>query len=159
MGELTSGSHPILAKDVKIGHNKNKVKCILHSSKTHSKGNYPQTVKVCSYKTQKGNTNKPSIASFCPYELLRKYAHLRGPIKRPQTEPFFVFLDGSPVRPFHMRNCLKLILKQLRYDEKLFSTHSFRIDRSGDLLKLGLSVETIKKLGRWKSNAVFRYLR
>ena len=28
-----------------------------------------------------------------------------------------------------------------------------------DLLKMGFTVETIKKLGRWRSNAVYAYLK
>ena len=51
------------------------------------------------------------------------------------------------------------MLTQAGYNSKLYTFHSERSRRALDLLKLGLSVETIKRLGRWKSNAVFRYLR
>ena len=63
------------------------------------------------------------------------------------------------MQPHHMQNCLKGILIELGENPRLFSVHSFQVGRSNDLLKLGLSVETIKKLGRWTSNAVFKYLR
>ena len=65
---------------------------------------------------------------------------------------------GQPVTPLNMRICLRLMLRELGHDEKTFSTHSFRIGQTIDLLKFGLSVETIKKIGCWKSNAVFGYL-
>ena len=42
---------------------------------------------------------------------------------------------------------------------ELYLFHGFQSGRASDLLKLGVSVETIKKLGRWHSNAVFRYLK
>ena len=35
--------------------------------------------------------------------------------------------------------------------------HGIRLGHVTDLLNLGVSVETIKKLGRWKSNAVYVY--
>ena len=69
-----------------------------------------------------------------------------------------MFSDGSPVRPHHMSNCLRQILAEIGQDCTKFNVHSFCTGRSNDLLNLGLSVETIKKLGRWHSNAVFRYL-
>ena len=45
------------------------------------------------------------------------------------------------------------------FKDELYSVHSVRMGRACDLLKLGLSVESIKKIGRWRSNAVFRYLK
>ena len=54
---------------------------------------------------------------------------------------------------------LKLALEKCGYDPRSFSFLSIRAGRASDLLRLGVSVETIKRLGRWKSNAVFAYLR
>ena len=159
VGELTSGAHPVLARDVEVGTNKKKLRFTLRSSKTHRRNNRPQTVKISSIKHEaKPSGEQPDVFNFCPYEILREYGQLRGPITQ-RREPFFVLSDHSPVKPFHMTNCLKFILKRLNKNSDLFSVHSFRIGRSNDLLKMGLSVETIKKLGRWWSNAVFRYLR
>ena len=44
-------------------------------------------------------------------------------------------------------------LEEVNYD-----THSLRIGCAKDLQKAGLSVESIKDIGRWKSNAVYQYL-
>ena len=162
IGELTSGDHAVLAKDVSVGQNKKKMLFTLHSSKTHGKGNLPQSVKITSTSTlpkHKVKKEKPSSKAHCPYHLLKMFGKLRGPYWKKQCEPFFVFADRSPVQPHHARNCLKTVLKKAGYDETQFSFHSFRIGCSNTLLKLGLSVETIKKLGRWRSNAVFKYLR
>ena len=46
IGELTQGDHPVKAKDVHIGTNKDKIMVILYSSRTHSKANYPQQIKI-----------------------------------------------------------------------------------------------------------------
>ena len=37
--------------------------------------------------------------------------------------------------------------------------HGLRAGRAVDLLRMGVSFETIKKLGHWKSNIVYEYLR
>ena len=50
------------------------------------------------------------------------------------------------------------IISLIGLDHNFYSVHSFRVGRLTYLLKFGLSVETIKKLGHRKSNAVFRYL-
>ena len=172
VGELTKGSHPVLAADVHIGQNKQKFLFVLRSSKTHTKGNKPQMVKISSTRSlaHQGDTSHTSKSSRmksskpketelpCPYRLLRMYTAMRGSYGN-QNEPFFVFKDKSPVTLQHMRSCLKLTLTQPGFDAKLYGTHSLRVGRSVDLLKLGLLVETIKKLGCWRSNAVFHYLR
>ena len=63
------------------------------------------------------------------------------------------------MKPEHMRVILKKSLQRAHFDDSLYQVHSFRIGRSMDLLKAGVSVETIRKLGWWKSNIVYRYLR
>ena len=83
---------------------------------------------------------------------------IRKPYKR-GSEPFFVFKDRTPVTPAHVRVVFKDILKINNYNPKLFSLHSMRAGHACDLLKAGISVETIKKLGRCKSNSVYVYLR
>ena len=154
IGELTSGSHPILAKDVMVADDKKKLRFDLHSSKTHGENNRIQYVKISSTDVRKTKQPDPN----CPYKLVREFGKLRGPYTN-KAEPFFVFQDHTPVKPIHMSHCLKFLLHRIGEHPNYFSVHSFRAGRSNDLLKLGLSVETIKKLGRWKSNAVFRYLR
>ena len=75
------------------------------------------------------------------------------------NEPFFVFRDRTPVRPENMRVALKQVLVAANLNPDVYSTHGFRSGCGCDLLKMGLSVESIKRLGRWSSNAVFTYLK
>ena len=67
-----------------------------------------------------------------------------------QFSPIYAHFDGI---------VLKFIIKKAGFDQKLYNCQSLRIGRASDMLKLGISIETIKKLGRWTSNAVFTYLR
>ena len=153
VGELTTGSHPVLAIDIHIGVNKNKILFVLRTSKTHWKNSKPQLVKI-----QSISSNPSKLKKFCPFELLRSYLVVRRKLKL-ESELFFIFKDGSPVTPNNMRTVLKTILQLGRFDSRLYLTHGFRSGRALDLLKAGLSVETIKKLRRWKSNAVYNYLK
>ena len=57
VGELTSGSHPVLARKVFIASNKKKFSFVLETSKTHWKNNKPQTIKISSQKYKKGTKN------------------------------------------------------------------------------------------------------
>ena len=155
IGELTSGSHPIKAKDVHISDEKDKMLFILYSSKTHGIESRPQEIKI----SGKTCSNKLDIGQkyFCPFKLGREYQTIRSGYYH-KSDPYFVFSDGSFVRPRHVRTVLRQILRSLNLNDKLYDTHSFRIGRATDLLKFK-SVEEIKRLGRWKSNAVYKYLR
>ena len=88
---------------------------------------------------------------FCPYTLLRQNY-------KTDQDQFLVFSDGSSVTSHHMSRCLKMIIKKAGFNPHLYGTHSLRAGQTCDLFRLGLSVETIKKLGCWKSNAVYCYL-
>ena len=162
VGELASGDHPIRASDVHVGTNKDKFMLVLWTSKTHWRNVKPQIIKISSEYSPSTEENvdqlEPDYPIPCPYQLLRIFTKIRGPYVKDSDEPYFVFTDGSPVKPFHVRKCLNKILKLAKFDPSYYSFHSMRAGRSQDLLELGLSVETIMKIGRWKSNAVFCYL-
>ena len=124
----------------------------------------PQMIKIssllCYHSGQKNEQKDVRCATElpCPYQLLRDYLVCRGGYVC-DSEPYFIFRDRSPVTQTHFRVCLRLMLKLAGFQEKFYGTHSLRAGRSCDLYKLGISVETIKKIGRWKSNTVFRYLK
>ena len=158
--------------NVHIRTNKKKMMFMLYMSKTHTKASKPQVIKIASinphtktfnglqqtalnsFNRQQGNN---SIMSQCPFVILVNYLELRKKEKY-EDEQFFVFSDRNPVKLSHLCTVLKNCLKHLRINHTLYSMHSFRAGRSLDLMKMGLSVETIKKLGRWRSNAVYTYL-
>ena len=57
IGEVTSGSHPVLARDVYLGENKKKFLFILRSLKTHTECNQPQMVKISSTPKRESQPN------------------------------------------------------------------------------------------------------
>ena len=73
VGELTKGDHPVLARNVQIGKNKNKMLFILRTSKTHWIDAKPQLIKIASSKACNSDNN-----THCPFQLLRIYLQLRG---------------------------------------------------------------------------------
>ena len=99
-----------------------------------------------------------SANPYCPYKLLQEYIDIR-PHSTSEIEQFFVFADRSPVTPLQARETLKTMITRISFQSRLYNFYSLRIDRCSDLLKYGVSVETIKKIGHWKSNAVFSYLK
>ena len=160
IGELTKGLHVVKVRDVNIATNKKKFLFILRTSKTHYKNSKPQLIKISST-SAKNRTNCSRLQSHlpCPYSLLREYRNIR-PGYRSSDEQFFVFSDNSPVLPSHIRNCLKAMITLAGFEHPhLYSVHAMRAGRACDLIKLGLTIDQVKKLGRWKSNAIFKYLR
>ena len=138
----TPSMHVIRVSDVHVGTNKHKILFVLRSSKTHGKYSKPQTVKVSA--TPVGHERRPTDKWFCPYTLLTSFIEMRLKYAH-KTEPFFIFKDRSPVTGDHIRSTLRLHLKLCGFDESLYGCHSLRGGRAQDLLKYGISVETIKK--------------
>ena len=99
-----------------------------------------------------------NVIHFCPFKLMKEYFRIRGDIKD-KNEQFFIFRDGTPVGANIVRSTLSRAIRAINLNEKVFQSHSFRIGRCCDLLQAGYTIEEIKRLGRWKSNAVFHYLK
>ena len=157
IGEIANRSHPILAKDVHLASNKKKLMIILHTSKTHWKNNKPQIIKISAVSMKK-NTGQVTDKEFCPYQLLRSYIDIRESSYKTNNEPFFIFRDRSGVSPILFRKILKQTLMKNNITAEAFSGHIFRIGWASDLMIMGVPIETIKKLGRWKTNCVYTYL-
>ena len=156
VGELAKGTHPVKAADVQLARNKNKLRLLLWTSKNLVPGHSPQQVKI----TEEVQNNKTAgkFSHFCPFKLTSEFLRIRGGYKN-KFEQFFVLQDSSPVTMTMVRTMLKKSIKKLNLDCRLYNTHSFRIGRCSDLLKMGVPIEKIKLMGRWKSNAVFKYIR
>ena len=151
IGEIADSQHCLLAKNVHIVMNKQKMLFLLPTSKTHSKGNKPQMIKITSTPVQ-NNPSSSTVASlphnkYCPYLLLKSYIAVR-PNSVNDAERFFVFSDRSPIGQLHFRKVVKAAIGRAGLDPTNYSVHGLRNGRASDLLKLGVSVETIKKLGR-----------
>ena len=153
VGEVTEGNHMLKVKDVYIADNKHKIKLVLYSSKTHNIESTPQEITISADEST-GKKEK----FFCPFNLTSMYFKLRGPYYS-DKEGLFVFRDKSPVQQQQAWAVLKLALKNLNIDDNLYNCQSMRIGSASNLFQFGFSVEVIKRMGRWKSNAVYRYIR
>ena len=147
----TSSNHAVKAMDAHIARNKDKIMFVLHTLKTHDKGCKPQIVKIAA--DAKSNNNR-----YCPFSNIKKYLCIRDK-RLSDDEQFFIFRDGSPVTAIQFGAVLKKTIKAAGIDNKLYTCHSLRSGRASGLLQYGVLVEVIKRLGRWKSNAVYKYLR
>ena len=158
IGELTSGLHQVKAKDVHIAQNQNKMLFVLYSSKTHGKDSNPQKIKICANNNPQNRLTSQNNRFFCPFKSSREYLAIRGNYLN-DSDPFFISKDNTPVKPYHVRTVLKTVLKAVNLNPKLYGTHSFRVGRCSDLAKWKTPLLDLKRAGRWRSNAVFKYIR
>ena len=159
IGEVVSGTHTLKARNVNIARNKDKIQIILYTSKTHGKESLPQKIVISSLaETPFTGRINYSTRFFCPFSVLRRYFHCRDGFDY-DNEHFFVFKDRLQILPRHVRLTLRQILQLLGLDPLAYNTHSFRIGRSCDMFKSGVDLEYIKAVGRWRSIAVYKYLK
>ena len=92
IGELTTSEHVLKAKDIHVARNKQKILIVLHSSKTHTKGDKPQHIKIA---TVNSSESHKFVRHFCPFTWVRNYMITRGDFDS-NEEQFFVFRDRSP---------------------------------------------------------------
>ena len=167
IGEIADSVHSIKAVNVHDAKQHNRLLIILYSSKTHGRDSQPQKIKILGNKAieiidQYSSLSKyharKNLGKFCPVEWTRRFIQLRTPIKH-EEENFFILSDGGAIQSTFLRNLLRSVLDSFDLDSSLYDTHSFRIGRATDLFKAGVNIEDIKQLGRWKSNAVYKYLK
>ena len=157
VGELTQSEHTLKAKDMHLSTNREKLKIVLYTSKTHDEGSYPQNIYIRSHNTE--NATFYHDKNFCPFKVLENYLVIRNEYDI-DAEQFFIFRDGSPVRPDQARAVLKLMLSKLGLNPALYDMHSMRIGRCSDLVhKFHYSVDEVKWIGHWKSSCIYRYIR
>ena len=156
VGELATGSHPVMVQDVHIALNKKKFKFVLRTSKTHGEYSKPQIVKITSQPLEGEQRNSDEIN--CPYQFLRNYSAIRPEYLDPE-EPFFVLQDRTAIKPELVRKVLKELLKKAGFEAKFYNFHSFRAGRTLDLRKIGIKIDDLMELGRWASSSVYTYLK
>ena len=154
IGKMAASEHVMKAANVHIGTNKDKIMIVVYSSKTHDASMRPQKIKITGVAGKTG-----LLQYFCPFKLARQYMNLRGNYDT-KTDPSFVFSDGKSVMPQHFRAVLKKLISALGLEEDLYNVQSLHIGRASDMVhRLGYSVQEAKFAGRWKSNAVYKYIR
>ncbi|XP_078670906.1 uncharacterized protein LOC144911025 [Branchiostoma floridae x Branchiostoma belcheri] len=132
------------------------------SSNLDPSGNVTSLV-VC-FKTFKHSksTSQANIAIMpqpqnrdCPVANLLTYLHFRGQ----QPGPLFLLSSGKAVPCDSFSKILKACVVQLHLDPHKFTSHSFRIGAATTAALQGVSDSTLRRLGRWSSDAFKKYIR
>lgn len=93
--------------------------------------------------------------SFCPVANLKAYL-----TEFPnQQGPLFQFKSSMPVNYQFVTSHLNTATSFIGLNPKLYKGHSFRIGAATEAAQRGVPEHTIKKLGRWESDAFKRYIR
>ena len=156
IGELTLSEHVVKVRNVHLAENKQKIMVVLYFSKTHSKANRPQKIKIMANNIERAGNYKHRY--FCPFKLVKDFLILRHSFNE-DIEPLFVYSDGRPVTPDQARAVLADPINKLGLDSTLYGMHSLCIGRTSDLAKFHYEIDEIRRLGRWKSNVVYKYIR
>ena len=128
VGELTKGPHVVLAQNVFMGENKEKVLFVLKLSKTHTKGDQPQLVKIAKKPPKKERNKKltPQHLDHNPFEIIDDFIKAR-PEAINANEQFFIFADHSEVKLEHLRKLLHTLIQDINLQPHLYNVHSLRI--------------------------------
>ena len=92
---------------------------------------------------------------MCPVQALYNYLHTFGH----KSGPLFQFMGGEPVTYAFVVKNLTNIIDFVGLNPALYKGHSFRIGADTHAAHLGYSENCIQKMGRWKSDAIRRYIR
>ena len=85
VGELTQSNHTVLAKNIHVAHNKDKIMVVLYTSKTHGQESKPQRVKISGVP---GCEARYKSQFFCPFRTVTTYMNIRGCYKE-ESDQFF----------------------------------------------------------------------
>ena len=146
--------HALKAANVFIADNKPKIQLILYSSKTHGKESRLQIIKIVSNAVQE--CKRPR--HFCLIQLMRVYFKCRGDYWS-EDEQFFIFRHKVPVPPSSIRKVLRDSIVNLGLDHTVYDFHGIHAGRTTDLVEQGVPIEEVQRMGRWKSNAVHKYIK
>jgi integrase len=98
-----------------------------------------------------------SKGQLCP---VKAWSRWRERAKVQTGSPLFKLESGVPLTGRKLNNYLKILLEPyIDYNKGSITTHSFRAGIPSLLAAAGHETEDIKKVGRWSSNAVERYIK
>lgn len=96
-------------------------------------------------------------SSTCPVAHMRSFLAMRPQCKG----PLFCHYSGAPLTRYQFSAILSKVINIVgdKSVKGKFRSHSFRIGRASDLFDKGFSIDDIKIMGRWKSDAYKSYIR
>ena len=99
-------------------------------------------------------TIQATLTSTCPVRAINCFAELST------LRSGSVYYGGrfTPLSRDHLTDVLRHLLQQAGYQQRLYSSHSFRIGAVTTAAAAGLPAWLIKSLGRWSSDAYQTYI-
>ena len=85
------------------------------------------------------------------FQYLSYFKHFSGPL--------FQFFYGTPVPYSFVSAKLQSIFRFFNLDSTVYKPHSFRIDAAITAYLNGRFEDVIRRTGRWRSNAIDKYIR
>ena len=99
-------------------------------------------------------TINAQVGNSCPVLALKNFITLRG------STPGPLFTKNKlPITRSQFNIVLNKVTKRSGLDTKRIKSHSFRIGAATTAAGLGFSEDQIKRMGRWRSDAVKSYIR
>ena len=92
---------------------------------------------------------------ICPVRLVGQFLQVRGA----GGGSFFIHDNGIPLSVYQFNTVFRKCLTTLNLGGLPLSSHSFRIGAATEAARLGLDVVSIKRIGRWQSDAYKLYIR
>ena len=94
--------------------------------------------------------------NLCPVTALQEYVAIR-----PHSQPLFCHFDGSPLTRYQFSAVLRKILsfRGLHEYKYRYRAHSFCIGAATAAFELGVPAVDIQRMGCWRSDAFFSYIR
>lgn len=135
---------PFFSNDIYLGHDSKALFVTIRFSKTNQLGN-PTTLRIPA----------SNDSNFCCVTAVKNFLQFRPT----SATYFFCHEDSAPLTRSQFSGVLAKAISHAGLPSRNFRTHSFRIGRATTLAAQGMSTETIKQLGRWKSNSVQTYIR
>ena len=136
-------SRPLLFTDIKT-ESTDTISIVIRTSKTNQSG---KPVKLRIHASN--NTN------ICCVKSVQRFLSARPAFQG----HFLCHNNKSPLTQYQFSAILSKSITHLGISSRNYKTHSFRIGRATDLAKNGVSSDTIKKMGRWNSDVLKKYIR
>ncbi|KAF4658504.1 hypothetical protein FOL47_007961 [Perkinsus chesapeaki] len=103
---------------------------------------------------------KEEIEGYCPVHAMMQLLEYRAGQGAEENDLLFVNNDGQPWDQGSLRETLKADLRNSGIQEaEQYSLHSFRVGGTQGHIEAGVSTESTKVFGRWRSNVIDRYAR
>lgn len=144
---LISSDHmKILCLDRVVWRKDDAFEFLLHKTKNNSRGAVQEVIF--------GSLGDDPI---CPVAALRGFLTVRPSTSR--SHPLFVNARGTPISSKVFNLMLRTVLGRLGFaDTKRYSAKSFRVGAASETFSLGFSLDDVKGLGRWNSDAFMVYI-